>query len=332
MATTSTDSATSGEDSADLRILREACRRADNIIAALERGIAVLNADFRILWANTPFRKWCPDDPIGQTFPSAIGPFTLLWPDTFPSALALSGQTVSVHLLHSNSRHLDLNITPIRDNDAIHELVVVCTDITASVIRQQKLDALHRAGQELAALDTELLSEMSVCNRAELLKLNLQRHIHDLLQYNVIEIRLLNPRNRKLEPLLEEGMTPDAAARDLYAFPTGNGVTGLVGATGRSYVCADTTKDPHYIEGSEGAKSSMTIPLNFQDEVIGTFNVESPRLNAFGPEELQFAELFSREIANALHTLNLLSINKAAPPARRSRPSIVRLLFPPMSC
>ena len=186
-------------------------RRADNIIAALERGIAVLNADFRILWANTPFRKWCPDDPIGQTFPSAIGPFTLLWPDTFPSALALSGQTVSVHLLHSNSRHLDLNITPIRDNDAIHELVVVCTDITASVIRQQKLDALHRAGQELAALDTELLSEMSVCNRAELLKLNLQRHIHDLLQYNVIEIRLLNPRNRKLEPLLEEGMTPDAA-------------------------------------------------------------------------------------------------------------------------
>jgi CheY-like chemotaxis protein len=51
----------------------------------------------------------------------------------------------------------------------------------------------------------------------------------------------------------------------------------------------------------------MTVPLKFQDEVIGTLNVESPRVNAFGPDDLQFTELFSKEIAAALHTLDLLS-------------------------
>ena len=44
--------------------------------------------------------------------------------------------------------------------------------------------------------------------------------------------------------------------------------------------------------------------------MVGTFNVESPRLNAFTEEDLQFAEIFSREVAAALHTLELLTAEK----------------------
>jgi CheY-like chemotaxis protein len=102
-------------------------------------------------------------------------------------------------------------------------------------------------------------------------------------------------------------MAPEAAVRELLALPTGNGVTGYVAATGRSYLCTDTANDPLYITGAPGARSSMTVPIIYLDEVIGTFNVESPRANAFGSEDLQFAELFSRELGRALHTLNLLS-------------------------
>jgi CheY-like chemotaxis protein len=69
----------------------------------------------------------------------------------------------------------------------------------------------------------------------------------------------------------------------------------------------DTANDPHYLAGAADARSSMTVPLKFQDEVIGTLNVESPRVNGFGPDDLQFTELFSKEIAAALHTLDLLS-------------------------
>ena len=47
-----------------------------------------------------------------------------------------------------------------------------------------------------------------------------------------------------------------------------------------------------------------------QDRIIGTLNVESPRPNAFTPEDLQFAEIFSRQIADALHTLELLTAEK----------------------
>ena len=122
---------------------------------------------------------------------------------------------------------------------------------------------------------------MSVADRIELLKYNLRRFIHDLLHYDVIEIRLLNRQTGELEPLLEDGMMPEAARADAVRQPEGNGVTGYVAATGKSYFCPDTTNDPHYIAGAAGARSSLTVPLIAGDQVIGTFNVESPRPNAF---------------------------------------------------
>src|SRR5207247_3631109 len=125
---------------------------------------------------------------------------------------------------------------------------------------------------------------------------------HDWRHCEGVEIRLLGSRTGGLEPLLDEGMSRAAAKRILFPRIEGNGVTGYVAATGKSYLCTDTTADPHFIEGSPGARSSLTVPLISQDKVIGTFNVESPKLNAFGAEDLQFAEIFGHKIAAALHT------------------------------
>src|SRR5439155_14120735 len=124
---------------------------------------------------------------------------------------------------------------------------------------------------------------------------------------DVVEIRLLDPETGRLEPLLEEGMMPEAAQRVLHARPAGNGVTGYVASMGVGVVCPDTAADPRYLEGARGAHSSLTVPLIYQQRVIGTFNVESPKVNAFSDEDLQFAEIFCREIAFALHTLELLN-------------------------
>src|SRR5260370_22215441 len=143
-----------------------------------------------------------------------------------------------------------------------------------------------------------------------MLKHNIRRLTHDLLHYDVIEVRLLDPGTRELRPLLAEGMTQEAAPRVLFARAEGNGVTGYVAATGKSYGCADAAHDPYFIEGSRGARSSLTVALVWADKVIGTFNVESPQVGAFGPQDLQFAEIFCRELANALHTLDLLLLEK----------------------
>jgi CheY-like chemotaxis protein len=153
---------------------------------------------------------------------------------------------------------------------------------------------------------------MTVQERIELLKSNILHYAKDLLQFDVVEIRLLDQQTSRLEPLLAEGMQPEAEARILYARPEHNGVTGFVAATGRSYFCVDTTKDPLYLEGCKGAKSSLTVPLMLHDQVIGTFNVESPEPGGFTETDLQFLEIFSRDVAAALNTLELLVAEKAS--------------------
>ena len=152
--------------------------------------------------------------------------------------------------------------------------------------------------------------EMSVDDRIELLKSKIISYTEDLLEFETVEIRLVDQATKRLEPLLVSGMEKVAADRELYARPQGNGVTGFVAATGKSYLCEDTANDPLYLPGAPNARSSLTVPLILHDQILGTFNVESPRPGAFTENDLQFLELFSREVAVALNTLELLVAEK----------------------
>lgn len=276
--------------------------------------MAILRPDLRIAWANATFERWCRGNPVGRDFLESLGSPQIIGPNIFPIPLASLHSVFSTRLYRKeDNQNLDLSVSPVRDQAGqVQEFIALCRDVSAEVQRQRKLDALHDAGRELAALNADQLAEMNVEERVELLKLNLRKLTHDLLQYDVIEIRLLDSRTGRLEPLLAEGITVEAAQRVLYARPEGNGVTGLVAATGKTYVCPDTATDPHYIEGAKGARSSLTVALTWGEQVIGTFNVESPNPGAFGPEAVQFTEIFGRELSSALHTLELLLVEKRA--------------------
>ena len=285
--------------------------RSEHVLEALPDGVAVVDADLHIVWANSTFEAWCSGRCAGRSFYEALGSPQVLGPDYSPFHTALAGKAAATRLHSIGNRYLDMHVTPLHEADGLAcRLICVARDVTSEVQQEQKLDALHKAGRELAGLAADQIADMSIEERIELLKANIRRLTHDLLHYDVIEIRLLAPQTGRLEPLLDEGMTPEAAGRVLYARTEGNGVTGYVAATGRSYLCADTTSDPHYLEGAAGARSSLTVPLIAQDQVIGTFNVESPQANAFGEDDLKFAEMFCRELAGTLHTLELLSAEK----------------------
>ncbi len=297
-------------------------RRDEIILGNIDQAIATLDTEGRIIWANVVFRSWCPKNPVGQTLLEALNFSTsanatilLATNQPNPVSTAVSGQAVSfrLHRLEPAAQaYLDVRIRPILSAEGkVVQLISILQNVTAEVEQQRKLHALHNAGRELAALDPGLLAEMNIPTRVELLKKNIRKHVHDLLRYETIEIRILNKESGELIPLLEDGMTEEAAKRRLFARTTGQGVTGHVAFTGQSYLCPDTACDPHYLEGAKGAKSSLTVPLKYADEVIGTLNVESPRTNGFGNDDLQFTELFSKEIAAALNTLDLLSAQQS---------------------
>jgi len=287
----------------------------ERILEGMPDGIVVLDAENTIVWGNGRLREWSEcEDVVGSNFYTVLGSPEILGPDFCPFHTALAtGRSSTSTLRSGDNRYFQVHAAPVFEGDhAPQHLIVTVRDVTTEMLQQQKLAAIHQAGVELADLMPEELSVMSVEERIELLKKNILHFTKDLLHFDVVEIRLLDGRSGKLEPLLAVGIIPEAAGRDLFARPQNNGVTGFVAATGKSYLCEDTTADPLYLEGCRGARSSLTVPLILHDEVIGTFNVESPELRAFSESDLQFLEIFTRDVAVALNTLELLRAEKAS--------------------
>ncbi len=291
-------------------------QQAGHILAHVADGVAVVDFDLRVRWTNPAFLRLCRESPLGRGFYETLGspeqsdeefcPFHSSLMQVQPDAC------VTTHVQTHEGRHLDVHISPLEQTASGPLFVALCHDSTELIRKQQKLDTLHRAARELLAAGSAELAALDVNGRIEWLKRQIRRLTRDLLHFELIEIRLLEQDTGRLVPLMQEGLTAEAASRELFARAEGNGVTGFVAATGRSYLCHDTQADPLYLPGASGARSSLTVPLRLGERVIGTFNVESPGTDSFGEEDLQFAEIFSHAVAAALKTLELLSDEKSS--------------------
>ncbi|OUT69813.1 MAG: two-component system response regulator [Planctomycetaceae bacterium TMED10] len=277
-------------------------------------GVVLLDGENKIIWHNACMQKWCDrGDLAGKNFYSVLSSPEILGPDFCPLHTASSSQASSNSTLRTaDNRYFHIHAVPATvEPDQTDQLIVTVRDVTTKMQQQQKMEAIQKAGTELADLKPEELKHMSVDERIELLKSNIVHFTGELLHYDVMEIRLIDRKTGKLEPLLAVGIEQEAALRELHAQPQGNGVTGFVAATGKSYLCENTSEDPLYLLGARDAKSSITVPLISHDEMLGTFNVESPNSCAFDESDLQFLERFGSDVAAALGTLELLVAEKA---------------------
>ena len=286
----------------------------EQILEGMPDGVALLDGENAIIWANQQLRTWSEqEDLVGKNFYAAMKHPEILGPDFCPFHTALATHRCSNSTLRDgDNRYYQIHAAPVLDMDKpSHYLIVTVSDVTSEMLQRQKLEAIHRAGIELADLTPDEVFDMAVEDRIELVKSNILHYTKDLLNFDVIEIRLLDQKSGILAPLLSVGMVDDATCRLLRADPQSNGVTGFVAATGKSYLCEDTGEDPLYLPGLRDAKSSLTVPLMWHEQVIGTFNVESPEIGAFSESDLQFLEIFARDIAVSLNTLELLVAQKA---------------------
>jgi CheY-like chemotaxis protein/PAS domain-containing protein len=298
----------------ELGELRGLCQ-SGLMLRDLPEGAALLDQKIRVLWANRRLKQWAgklEGDPVGETIYDLFGNPDLMGSDACPFDTALStGEESSGTFQTSDGRFFQVRAAPVGDASPATQLVVTVGDITEEILQQQKLAAIHRAGRELADLRPAEIYQMGVDERIELLKDNIRHYLTDLLNFEVIEIRLHEQSSGNLVPLLSVGIDQEAADRQLFASPQGNGITGYTASSGTSYLCYDVVNDPLFIPGVANARSSLTVPLILNDQVLGTINVESPEVAAFSESDLQFLEIFARDISFALNTLELLVAQKA---------------------
>lgn len=207
----------------------------------------------------------------------------------------------------SDDDHYEVSATPVIDlHERITQVAAVVQNTTNARRLQDKIDAIDQAGRELLSLDVDQISRLDAHERLALLEQKIIRCTNELLHFDNFEIRVLNKKTNRLELVLAS-VTPNSCRDvDISASAEGNGISGYVAAKGRSYICPDTANDPRYLPGIEGSQSSLTVPLFLHDKVVGIANFESTKLAAFNEDARQFAEIFARYVALALHVLELL--------------------------
>ncbi|MEZ6035162.1 MAG: response regulator [Planctomycetaceae bacterium] len=301
-------------DSSEPQMMSDIQVCAMGLLSALPDGIVLLDESLNILWHNSTFRHLLRTSEVlvGQQLQEVIRPAdgTDLRRIAVPAS---SGEAAQLTVRREDRSSLGLRLarTTIHPGgDDKQAMILTVRDVSVQVLEKQKQDAIYRAGLEMGNLTTEEVTAMSHEERVMLLKDQILQFTQEVLGYDTFEIRLSDPETSELLPLLEYGMDPEASVRALYAMESGNGVTGFVAFSKRSYLCSDTQNDPLYLRGASDARSSLTVPLMIRDSLLGTFNVESPGALSFNQTDLDFLTLFSRVVASSLNQLQLLAAEK----------------------
>lgn len=297
-------------DSELLPLARVATRqRSGGILEGVDQGACIVTRDGELAWANARLRSYPAE--VGEAVRQAC---TELLAELAAEVSGDKPPRARQRTLHIGSAYyLDLSVSALPDIDGqIHEALGLFSDTSEMSRMRERLSAIDAAGRELVALDVDATAQLDVGERLQRLEANLIRYCRDLLHFTHFSVMILDPKTNHLDTVLSGGFSEEAIRGiDIYARETGNGISGYVAATGRSYICPDITSDPLYLPGFECAASSLTVPLRLLGRIVGILNVESDKPNTFTEEDRQVAEVFGRYIAVALHTLKLIASERS---------------------
>jgi len=275
-------------------------QQASVVLDTLGEGVCIAGPTGQLLWSNRRMRELAP-----SVTGSLEGICRRAYEELAAAKEGTSTRGKRYSLRPDGDTYYEVICSPVRDRQGlIRQVVAVVVDATHQRRQQLKLNAIDRAGKELVGLEGAF--EKDVPERLQMLADRILKCSRNVLNFQHYAVLLLDERTNRLELIISEDIGEEAERYELFASTEGNGICGYVAATGRSYICPDVRKDPRYLAGLPGARSSLTVPLRLHDKVVGVLNVESRQVGVFTEEDRQFAEIFANYVALALHILNLL--------------------------
>lgn len=281
--------------------------QALDVLNTIGEGVCLIDAEGHVTWENTKMEDF--DASIrDDIFKRSCDAYQY-----FAKQISAGSQTDKLRprkhsiITEDSNRYFEMLSTPMfGDRRQLNRVATVVFEATEGRKLQQRINAIDRAGRELVRFDAESLVGKNVEQRISLIQDKVVKYARNLLHFDHFVVRLINARTNQLEVLFGIGLPPEAEELEIFANGLKNGITGYVVSTGRSYICNDPESDQRYLPGLPDVKSTLTVPLRIYDKIIGALNVESGVEKAFGEEDRQVAEIFSRYIAIAMNILDLM--------------------------
>jgi sigma-B regulation protein RsbU (phosphoserine phosphatase) len=125
-----------------------------------------------------------------------------------------------------------------------------------------------------------------------------------VVPYDAAAIFLLDARTLDVAEETMRGYPPGSEGS--LQLKLGEGIVGWAAKTGQSVIVPDVRTDPRYVRARPQTRAEMVAPLKTGGEVIGVFNLESDRVNAYTPHELRLLETFANHAAVGIERSRLL--------------------------
>lgn len=292
--------------------------QGSTLLNKVREGVVVLDDANTVVWSNKQFQEWfftTGQPSQQQDFLNFLGsPVFLGKSHEEWNPITATRKTHS----HSHSefrldddRYFEIEVDPYDiSGDKQRYLLVFLRDITQRKRQDNKLISLHNADLEINQMPASEVLELDPIQRMDLVKDNILFLARSLLEYEMLELHTYDPEKQELSLFLQYGMTPEAQQRIVTVGEENGGINGWVAQHRTSYLCKDCSQDPYYLPGGIDARSSLTLPIQLHDELLGVLNVESRSVCAFNEMDIRFMEIFVRGIAVTLNTLRLLDEEK----------------------
>jgi len=284
--------------------------RAYALLDAVNEGVCLLGTDGSIVWANAFFRTLDPE--VGERVRAAARDSLAWLLEQRDRRGRCTTRNVEIGDDESDSWYEVIISLAQGEGAGVTDtrLVAVIRDVSEARRIDRKMTAIEQAGRDLVSIDPDFVRSKNAMERLSVLEGRIIETAHKLLNFDHFAIRLVNEKSGKLELVISEGLSPEAAELDLYPSRAGNGIAGFVASTGVSEVSNDAAHDARFLPCLQGASSAMVVPLRLHDRVIGVLDVESLKPGAFNEEDRRFAEHFARHLAMALRVLDLLVVER----------------------
>jgi len=174
-------------------------------------------------------------------------------------------------------------------------VLVSYLDVTEEKKLADRIEAIRELGKKLIFTSSKEEIARAVVEGA-----------HALLGLDDIGFYLVDLTQKSLTLVSHSYQTPPGPER--FSLRARRGIVPLVARTGKSVYLPDVSQHPRYIEGSKETRSEFCLPLKVKEKVLGVLNIESPKLDAFGPAEQKLIETLVDVASVALGSIEYLEL------------------------
>jgi phosphoserine phosphatase RsbU/P len=255
--------------------------------------------------------------------------------DGLIGSAALTGEEVITNDVHTEPRFRYFDILSETQSEAVLPLKIEGQILGVLDVQSDRLGAFHpndllvlRALADTIAIainsahlygelqnradHLEMVAEVSkditsILNLEELLK-KVVDLIQQRLKFPYVHLFTVHLNRRQVIYEVGSGARSDSLKGYVLDLDNDEGIISWVAREGRTILANNVAREPRYQPSPfppEDTRSELTIPLVFDNKVVGVLDLQSDRLNAFSDEDHFLCEALADSIALAIHNADL---------------------------